>query len=366
MGKDKRTKDSIDFVEILRIIRKELLLLLIISILAAVFGALVAITTPNLYTASSTMIPQITDRSETDNLTGLASMAGISLGNKSSWYALPPKIYPRIAYNTNFIKELIYSSFNISGNDVPITLIEYANDEKYRKFSLKASILKYTVGLPGVVLSLFMNKRESVGGEQGKKENQASKIQSYTSQERKALAMIRRYLRIIYNQKDGTIKLTATMPEPLAAAQLAQRAQELLQKYLADFIIAKAVINMGFIDNNYIQAKQNFEAKQAELSRFRDANKSFSSAVARTYEERLVSEYSLLLGLYTELSRQRAKAKIAIKETTPLLTVLEPVVLPITKSSPNRLKIILLLAFAAFFAGVLRIVIVHFIRKYFK
>ncbi len=371
MEKERRNSDRIDLVDIFRRIRVRWRSLLVISAAAATLGLMFAITTPNLYTAYSTMIPQITERGSADNLSGLASMAGINLGSRTSGYVLSPRLYPRIASNINFRKELIYSPLSISGNREPITLLEYANDKKYRRFSLKATILRYTIGLPGVVLSIFSREREgtqeidgaeSVAGESGV---QMAEIEQYDPQERRALALLRSYLSITYNQKDGTLQLTATMTEPLAAAQLAQRGQELLQKYLTEFKVAKAISNLEFIESSYAQARQNFETKQSELARFRDANKSFSSAVARTHEERLLSEYSLLLGVYTELSRQREQAKISVRETTPLLTVIEPVVLPFTKSSPNRLKIIMLFVVAALFAAVLRILIAPFIREYF-
>jgi len=365
MGKENRSNDRIDIVDIFRRVKAKWRSLVVISAAAATFGLMIALTTPNLYTAYCTMIPQITDRGATDNLSGLASMAGINLGNRTSSYVLHPRIYPRIASNIDFRKELIYSSFNFSEDKSPITLLDYANDKKYRRFSLKSAIIKYTIGLPGVVLSLFSSKSESTPGALGDNTNKADEIKQYTSQERRALALISSYLSITYNQKDGTLQLTATMPEPLAAAQLAQKGQELLQKYLTEFKVAKAISNLEFIEESYAQAKHNFESKQTELARFRDANKSFSSAVARTHEERLISEYSLLLGVYTELSRQREQAKISVRETTPLLTVVEPVVLPFTKSSPNRLKIILLLTMVALFVGVLRILITPFIKEYF-
>ena len=73
---------------------------------------------------------------------------------------------------------------------------------------------------------------------------------------------------------------------------------------------------------------------QDSFARFRDANKSFSSAVAKTQEEALTNEYNLAYSVYSELAKQMEQAKIAVNETTPILTIVEPVVVPIERSKP--------------------------------
>ena len=136
------------------------------------------------------------------------------------------------------------------------------------------------------------------------------------------------------------------MPEPIIAAELVRKSQELLQKYITEFKIEKVTSNLKFVERSYDESKKNFESKQAELARFRDSNKNLSSALAKTHEEKLTSEYNLLLGIYTELAKQREQAKIAVTENTPIFTVIEPVFVPIEKSKPSRISI---LAFFLFF-----------------
>jgi len=42
------------------------------------------------------------------------------------------------------------------------------------------------------------------------------------------------------------------------------------------------------------------------------------------------------LGIYTEIAKQKEQAKIAVTETTPILTIIEPVKIPTVNSGPNR------------------------------
>lgn len=73
--------------------------------------------------------------------------------------------------------------------------------------------------------------------------------------------------------------------------------------------------------------------------------------MARTREEKLQSEYTFLLGVYTELDKQKEQAKIAVTETTPILTVIEPVVVPVEKSKPFRAQKLFIYTFLGLLAG---------------
>ena len=138
------------------------------------------------------------------------------------------------------------------------------------------------------------------------------------------------------DDKDGIVTLSAVMSEPLAAAQLASMVQIMLQRYITEFKIEKAQAKLKFTDERYAEAKRQFEMKQEELAQFRDANRNFASAIAKTTEERLSNEYTVALGVYSELAKQREQANIQVKEDTPIFTIVEPVTVPSEHSKPQR------------------------------
>ena len=135
-------------------------------------------------------------------------------------------------------------------------------------------------------------------------------------------------------------------------AQLAQQAQKLLQEYITRFKIEKVQSNLDFVQKQYDKAKERYEVRQDELAKFRDANKGFVSAVAKTREDMLTNEYNLAYNVYSELAKQLEQAEIAVNETTPILTVVEPVVVPVERSKPKRGLICVLFTFLGGFAGV--------------
>ena len=139
-----------------------------------------------------------------------------------------------------------------------------------------------------------------------------------------------------------------------------------MQKYITEFKIEKVRSNLEFVEKSYDEAKVNFENKQSELAQYRDANKNISSAMARTQEEKLTSEYNLLLGIYTEIAKQKEQAKIAVTETTPILTIIQPVIIPTEKSGPKRLHILVGFALLGFIFGAGSILSSPYIKKIIK
>ena len=191
-------------------------------------------------------------------------------------------------------------------------------------------------------------------------------IKSLSTDEKNVVKITSKNLSISVNSKDGYVTLSAKMPEPILAAELAQRGQELLQEYITEFKIEKVASNLKFVEKSYEESKKNFEAKQVELAKFRDSNKSFSTSVAKTQEEKLTSEYNLLLGIYTELAKQKEQAKIAVTETTPILTILEPVVIPSQKSKPSRPLILLIYTSIGMIISIGLIFIILYIENNFS
>ena len=141
------------------------------------------------------------------------------------------------------------------------------------------------------------------------------------------------------------------MPEAYAAAQLVQNAQMLLQRYITEFKIEKAKLDQEFIQQRYDEAKKNYQTAQRQLASFRDRNKNMSLATAKTEEEGLYGEYTLVTGVYSELAKKLEQVKIQVKEETPVFTIIKPVSVPTEKSSPNRPLILVVSAFIGLIAG---------------
>lgn len=341
-------EQEIDIIELVKRLWQKRMFIIKITSLFVVLGLFVAIFSPKEYTAACTVVPQINKKGASSSLSSLASIAGISLGNIGGGETLSPLVYSNVMNNTNLQKELVYTPIKFKEYDEPVTLLDYYTNPDYRKFSLIGAIKKYTIGLPGLILGAIRKSDTQVEAQPTLEDD--AKLVTLTRAELSCIKILRAKTNVNINEKEGYITLSANMPEALAAAQVAERMVELLQKYVTEFKIQKAASEYEFISQRYDEAWAEYSKKHEEYAKFKDANRSISSAVAATKEEHIRNEYNVAYSLFSELSKQKIQAEIKVKENTPILTIIEPVTVPLEKSKPKRSMI--LFAFT-FFGGAL-------------
>lgn len=331
---------EIDLIQLVKRLWQKRAFILKITAVFVLLGLFTAVFSQKEYSAYCTVVPQTNKKNANSSLNTLASMAGIALGPIGSGETLSPLVYTNVMNNTSLLKELVYTPIDFEGYNSPLTLVDFYTNPDYRRFSLMGAIRKYTLGLPGVIMGLFKSDDEPLA-----EENALPDSKSFVTLSGKELACIKimkSKTGITINDKEGYISLYANMPEPLAAAQVAERMVFLLQKYVTEFKIQKASSEYEFISKRYDEAWKEYSRKHEEYAKFKDANRAISSALAATKEEHIRNEYNIAYSLFSELSKQKIQSEIKVKEDTPVLTVIEPVTVPLEKSRPKRLRIIVL------------------------
>jgi len=339
---------EIDFINLARTFWEGRIVIGKFILLGIFVGFFVAILTPNVFTASSTMVPQISDPKSKlaslsgglSGLSGLAAMAGVNLSTTTG-SDLSPKTYSSIISSVPFQLELMKTPLNFEKLDSQVTLYDY-----YTKIKFGNPFSKYTVGLPSLIIKAIKGEKKIRFST-----SQENPLYVLTEKQIDVQKIIEKQVGIFVNDKDAQVSLSCSLPEAYAAAQLTQNAQHLLQRYITEFKIEKAKIDQEFIQQRYDEAKKNYQAAQQELASFRDRNKFMSTAVAKSEEERLYGEYTLVTGVYSELAKKLEQAKITVKEETPVFTIINPVSVPIEKSTPNRPLILAIAAFIGLIAG---------------
>lgn len=309
-------------------------------------GILVALLSPKEYSASTTVVPQM---GQTNNklggLSSLAAMAGFNLDMASGGDNLSPLVYPKIVNSARFQLELMNTPFTFSGVDKPVSIYEYyINIEKPSFLSL---VKKYTIGLPGIIITAIKGENNNKGITE---ENEDPVILSEKQENIRKLTSKKIF--VTPDAKNGYITVGASFSEPLLTAQVAQKTREMLQEYITKLKIEKAVARLDFVEKLYIEKKKDFEMAQNRLARHRDQNQHISTAIAKTTEERLQSEYSISQNVYNELAKQLEQAKIQVKEETPVFSVLEQVMVPMEKTKPKRSMILAVWFFLGIFCGI--------------
>ena len=336
-------EEEIDIMAIILRLWEKKWFIIKVTCVFAVLGVLVAIFTPKEYTASCVVVPETKGGAFSGgSLGGLAAMAGINLGASSGGEMISPVMYDKLIKNIDLRKELMQTPINWEGYEEPITILDYYTSPDYAKTSVLGTVKKYTIGLPFVIL-------KEIRGEQEAPEvllpSQGSKLSAYTQGELKWIKAFAPQFSILADKKNGDVTITARMPEALAAAQVAEAVKNLLQKYVIELKLQKAEVNYEYIKQRYDEAKVVFEVKQAEYARFQDANKQLATALSRAKEEQMRSEFTVAKNLFNELTTQLVQAEMKIKEDIPILTVVEPVQVPLERSKPQRVKIVFIWCF---------------------
>lgn len=333
-------EQGIDFIAIIKRFWEKKWFIIVITACFMFLGTFVAIFSPKVYTSSCTFVPQASKKGGGGSLSSLAAMAGINLGDMTSSENLSPNLYPKVLENIDFMKDLMYSKIKFSEWEEPIAIIDYYTKDEYKKVNPIGVVMKYTIGLPGLII-------KSIRGEDSTKVDFAgeSQYKYYTKDEYNTAKILSEKIDMTLEEKKGFITITANMPEALAATQLCQITFDLLQKYVTKFKISKAQAQMEFIKGRYEETKADYQAAQIALAEFQDANRAISSATARTELERLSSEYNLANTIFMEMAKQLLQADIQVKEDTPVLAVVKPAAVPYKKSKPQRVKILFIWTF---------------------
>ena len=312
-------------------------------------GVLVALFSPKVYTASCDVVPQSSKSSASSGVSSLAALAGINLSQMQGEGTLSPNVYANIMSSTTFRKELMQTPLNFDYIAHPVSFFDYYTNEEYNKPSVGEYLMKYTIGLPSTIV-------KAIRGEQPEPDQNVvmgggQKLETISDAEYEAMKKLSESIGISYDEKNGYVTVTANMPEAVAAAQMAQATFTLLERYITEFKIAKVQSNLDFVQERFGEAKRSFEDVQSRRAKLRDANMNTSRYSARTELERLDAEYALAQSIYTSLAQQVEQAKISVKETTPVLTVIKPVTVPYKKSKPQRAMILLAFTFLGAIVG---------------
>ena len=336
--------DEIDLLELAKTFWNGRSIILKTMFIAGILGVAIALLSPKEYTATTTIVPQTSSStSKLGGLSSLAAMAGFNLDNATSGEILSPTVYPEIVSSVPFQMDLMNIPFSFAEVNHPVSLYEYYSE--ISKPSVISLIGKYTIGLPGVIISAIKGDSETKGLTVTK-----GPI-ALTQKQESVRKMIAEQVTINLDSKQGFITLQAAFPEALLSAQVADQARELLQKYITRFKIEKASDKLSFIEQRYEEKKKEFEKAQIRLASFSDQNKNVTSAVARTEESRLQGDYTIAMNVYNELAKQLEQAKIQVKEETPVFSILEPAMVPREKSKPKKPMIVFIWLFLGGIVG---------------
>ena len=305
-----------------------------------VLGFVAALTMKRTYSVSTVMVPQV-GGSKSSSLSSLASLAGIDLSSSASGSELSPLIYPQIVNSVPFRKELMYTPVHYAKVDTAVSMFTYATE--IAKPTVMESVKKYTIGLPGVILKAIRGEKPDVVLP-GADADDSAKPLVLTKDEVKVMKAVSESVSLAVDKKEGYITLNVVGSEPIQAAELAMKAQQLLQEEITRFRVEKSQSELEYIQARYDEIKAEAETYQEQLARITDKTQNVTTTKDRIEHDRIQSKYNTANSIYSELSKQLEQAKLQVKRDTPVLTVIQPVTVP-SKPSNSRAKTLIVWTF---------------------
>ena len=339
---------GIDIMALIRSLWEGRKTVIIVTAVFIALGFVAALTMQRKYTVSTVMVPQVGSRSNS-SLSSLASLAGFDLGtaNMSSG-DLSPLVYPQIVSSVPYRKALLYTPLHYAKVDTAVSMYTYAKE--IAKPSVIGVVKKYTIGLPGVILGAIRKPQPELELPAAGEGDNTPKPILLSKDEEKFMKLIAETVSLSVDKKEGYITLSVTGTEPIQTAELAMKAQQLLQEEVTRFRTEKAQDNLNYIQARYDEIKAEAESYQSQLAAVRDRSQQMSTSKARIEQERLQSKYNVANSIYGEMAKQLEQAKMQVKRDTPVLTVIQPVAVPV-KPSNSRAKTLIVWTFLGFILG---------------
>ena len=313
-----------------------------------VLGLVAALSMKRTYSVTTVMVPQMGDAKS--GLGGLAALAGFDMGSASSNGELSPLIYPQIVNSVPFRLEMMHTPLHYQKCDTLISMFDYVK-AKYDKPSVFSYVLKYTIGLPGVILGSLGSKPKEVSLPGGKGVDDGTPKPVVVSRdEYKMLTGMGQIISLAVDKKEGYVTLTVNGSEPIQTAELALKAQQLLQDEVTRFRIEKSQSELEYIQARYDEAKAESDRLQGALAGTTDRFQNVVTSTANVGKERLRSKYNVANAVYLELAKQLEQAKMKVKKDTPSFSIIEPVTIPM-KPANSRAKTLIIWVFLGIVVG---------------
>ncbi len=314
-------------------------------------GLVAALTMKRTYRVTTVMVPQLNSR-QNSSLGSLAALADIDVGMPTSTTDLSPLVYPAIVNSVPFRLELMHTPLHYQKCDYPISMFDYALSG-IEKPSLFTIVKKYTIGLPGLIIDAIRGPQEEIvyGFATGSADTTVIIRPIVVSvDEQKMLDFFDKIVSLDVNKKDGYLTLTVNGIEPIQTAELAIKAQQLLQDLLTHYRVEKSEKELEYIQARYDEIKQENDRYQEQLAVILDRSQSMTNQRDRIERDRIQAKYNVSNAIFNEMAKQLEQAKMQVKRDTPVYAVIQPVSIPM-KPSNSRAKTLIVWTFFGFVVG---------------
>ncbi len=329
-------EEEISLLDYLVVIVSNLKLIISITVIFTLVGLFIALTGSKTYTASAQVIREIP--SEGGTSASLAALRGFGLNLGGGSTGLNPETFPDILKSREVCLTVSYEKYFFRDIDSVMSLIDYYNLKPGLVKSITGFIKKYTIGLPGTIISLFKKSPEILVPD-----IRTNNLRILTEDEENAIESVRDMVSVNIDQTSGIMSISVVTQDAFLSASIIKSFILHSTERVREIYTKKARENVQFIKDRFDETEVQLIHEEEVLAKFLDSNRSPQEARLQVEIDRLKRNVAFKSQLYQELQSQLTQAEIELQRTDPVLTVLDQPVPPLEKTGPKR-KLILLLS----------------------
>ncbi|GAB3962235.1 hypothetical protein GCM10028805_62910 [Spirosoma harenae] len=314
-----------------------------VTIACAVLGILVSFALPPEFRSEARIVPEMNTGANDlfKRLSSVAGFADFDFSDTEGMDAIRPDLYPNVLQSTSFILYLIRQPI-ITSDGQEKTIDQFLLPDSSGWFFKRLSLF------------LVFKKPHPVLADKLKGTVCLSMRQQELAEE------ISERVSAKLDTRSGIITIITQMPDAQVAALVTRLAMDYLTDYVIKYRTEKARQDLAFYRNQLTEARQRYQRAQWAVFYDQDNHKNIVRQTATLNRRQLESELAIAENIYSELSRRYEQAKLKVQERTPVLKILEAPKVPLKRTSPRRVLIVLTFCFLGLLAGVLSVLIQHF------
>ena len=332
---------SIDFSAFFKIIWKEKVWVILITLLITLGGIYYALTAREEFVSTGKILPEYQSKAGgLGQFAGLASLAGIDVSSAAGGGsdAVRPDLYPDVLKSTPFFLELLKIKVRTKDNKEMLFSQFYDNFVLDNKIEEKNTKINFPTSIQYIAVSY---------------------------QTENNLKDLRERIGAVIDKKTGLITVTVKLPDPVVATIITDYGMNFLTNYITNYRTEKSKRDLNFLAERLDAAKGKYFNNQAKKAQYSDQYQlsMMKLQAADLQRERIESEYKISSTFYNSLLQKYEEAKLKVQQETPVIKVLEPPVVPNKRSEPKRAIIVLI---ATFLGGIFGIIFSLIRKKNYK
>lgn len=158
--------------------------------------------------------------------------------------------------------------------------------------------------------------------------------------------------RVAVSVDGNIITVTANMPDPYAAADLAQYSTDILMQELVNFEVRKTEDELKFLEELYGESEEKYFRTLRNLTELQDRLRNITSTTSQVELTKATGENEIARQQFTQITLRLEQAKIKLKEDTPMFAVLNPVQIPQRPSSTSPINVVILFSILGIILGI--------------